>query len=929
MQYKRLINCQIAITVTLIIAFASGCQQERVERKEIIIDAPSAIGTEEDPHARAAFERMQLVDPATHEIPELINQHQVNYARQVLAGQNHKARVTASEWRPLGPVNVGGRTRALAIDVTDENIWLAGAVSGGMYRSTDQGINWERTTHPAMLNSVTCIAQDTRPGFEHIWYYGTGELRGSSSRASGAPYRGDGIYRSVDGGETWDVLVSTSMNRPADFESPFNYVWDIVVDQSGSVYAALYGCVVKSDDGGQTWDVVLGPDLLHPELFVPPIEDLNESGAPFYTSVLLTDAGQLYASMSSFTALGYRSQYAGVYRRNAVDVWEEITPFGFPIEHDRTVMTYSPSQENWLYVLTESASLNFWRFDGTNWQNRSQYLPAVQDTLPAIDTQDSYNVLARAHPLDPNIVFLGGTNLYRSTNGFSSSDQTTWIGGYDPDGTTAAKYPGHHPDQHELLFMPSDPNQVLSANDGGVRYTSQILAPKVTWQARNKGYVSSQFYTIALSKDEESNKAIGGMQDNGTYMKVFASENSSWKEILGGDGSYAATTPEEKFWYVSFQSGQTYRLTLNKENELTSFAEVDPVGGEGYLFINPYILDPNNYNRMYMAAGRVVWRNDNLQQIPSGKQNPTSVNWSQIASTEGSSSAVSSLDISTHPAHVLYHGTSYGAVFKTIYANTDTAQTDFVYQHVIQDDAGRESSGYISSIAIDPTDAQRTMFTYSNYHFPSVFFTPDGGQTVVDVSGNMEENPDGSGGGSSVRWCEIVPLQNGSYLYFLGTSTGLYSTTALDGAQTVWVKEADESIGNSVVSMLDYRSSDGKLIAATHGNGTFETNIEGTLEITPEPVEGSIEVLTAYPNPFEDQVTVLFSIPESGRAVVQVLNSAGQLIKTILNAEQFAGEVSVTWDGTNATGTPVDPGMYFYRVYYDGALKSGKLLYRN
>lgn len=904
-----------------------SCSPPDSASNQLTIDAPHAIGTRENPQARLEFEMMQLVDPATGQLPVNINHDQLAFARRSQTDLRNARRLT-QDWEAKGPGNVGGRTRALAIDVTDEDVWLAGGVSGGMYRSTDQGNSWTRTTHPSILNSISCLTQDKRDGYEHIWYYGTGELRGNSPRANGAPYRGDGIYRSTDGGLSWDVLPSTSNNRLTDFESPFNYVWNIEVDPDGVIYAALYGCIVKSEDDGATWEVVLGPDLLNPETLDPPITDLNESAAPFYTSLLQTPSGTMFAAMSSFTSLGYRENYAGIYKRESLGSWQAITPAQMSEGHDRTVMAYAPSDEEVIYTLSDGRELELWKLKNGIWQDRSLNLPGVQDTLPSLDSQESYNLVVKVHPASEDVVYIGGTNLYRSLDGFATSSNSRWIGGYNPGPEDGNLYPGHHPDQHELVFLPSDPNTMLSANDGGVRLTNNDLADKVTWSVKNDGYITSQFYTIALSQEEGSLKALGGMQDNGTYLKILGADNSAWRYLLGGDGSYVATTPDDTYWYASFQSGSTFRLSLNNSNELISFAEVDPSGGEGYLFINPFLLDPNNFNRMYMAGGNVIWRNDNLSQIPSGKQQPTPVNWSKIESTESEIGAVSALAISTRPGHILYWGTSYGAMFKTIYSNTDTARTIFLYQHVVTDESGEDASGYISNVSLNPANADEVLFSYSNYHFPSLFYSEDGGETFTDVGGNLEENPDGSGSGPSVRWNQIVSLSDGSSLYFTATSTGLYSTRELDGDATVWVKEGDESIGNSVIRMTDYRSSDGKFIVATHGNGVFETTIETPETVLPESGDvAGLQIIKGYPNPFESTIKIQFKIPEEDRVVVHILNSSGQLIKSILDSRQFAGDVQVSWDGTNAVGTPVGDGLYLYRIYYQGKMKSGKMIY--
>src|SRR5690606_6292577 len=123
------------------------------------------------------------------------------FQRQLQAGSNGR---TSSEgnlinWVNRGPYNVGGRTRALAIDLTNENVILAGGVSGGLWRSANGGQSWQKVTGSNDLQSITGIAQDPRAGHRHKYYYITGEYTGNSASATGAPYRGDGVYRSTDG----------------------------------------------------------------------------------------------------------------------------------------------------------------------------------------------------------------------------------------------------------------------------------------------------------------------------------------------------------------------------------------------------------------------------------------------------------------------------------------------------------------------------------------------------------------------------------------------------------------------------------------------------------------------------------------------------------------------------------------------------------
>ncbi len=884
------------------------------------VQAPAAIGTKEDPLKRFNFEIQQLVDPATGRIPDNIHLKENQYVKKIPTAESIANqpgyRQKANTWTLAGPFNVGGRTRALALDVRNEQIIIAGGVSGGMWRSEDGGLSWSRTSHPAVINSATCVAQDTRQGHTQVWYHGTGELRGNSPRAEGAPYRGDGIFKSTDGGRSWDLLPSTSDGQYSEFNSPFNYVWNIITnptrDDIDEVYAALYGGIVRSTDGGTSWETVLGTDLLN----LPDDADLNQSGAPFYTNILLTPGGTFYATLSVFTSLGNDFTNKGIFQSTDGIHWTNITPPGFARFHQRTVMAYAPSNENIVYFAVDNDNAEIWQYNNTTkrWSDRSGQVPDYDDEFGDYNSQSGYNMVIAVHPKDENTVYLGGTNLYRSTDGFASTANTAWIGGYDPSGENN-QYAGHHPDQHAIVFLPSDPNKMLSANDGGIMLTNNNLADEPQWVSLNNGYITSQFYSIALSTDSEA--IIGGMQDNGTYQKSAPGANQPWNNIFGGDGGFAATTPNDLFWYVSFQESQIYRITLNKQSKLTSFARVDPAGGSGYLFINPFVLDPNNYNRMYLAGGQTIWRNNNLSQIPGNSQEPTSVNWDRMDINLPESN-ISSLDISTLPANILYAGTSNGNILKITHANSSTDEVSTVFN----------TGGYVVNLTIDPSDANKLMVVNSNYHVRSLYYSADGGETFVDVSGNLEEFTDGSGNGPSTRWSEIIPLSNGDYLYMIGTSTGLYSTRSLAGSNTQWVKEGNETIGNAVIRMMDYRPADGKLVVATHGNGVFETYIDNTLIISkPEKDINDLVVSKSYPNPFDKHINIEFSIPDQAPLSVKILSVSGKHIKTLLNFPQFAGNVNVRWDGTNTLGQPVRDGIYFYRIYYKGKVTGGKIVY--
>ena len=234
---------------------------------------------------------------------------------------------------------------------------------------------------------------------------------------------------------------------------------------------------------------------------------------------------------------------------------------------------------------------------------------------------------------------------------------------------------------------------------------------------------------------------------------------------------------------------------------------------------------------------------------------------------------------------------------------------------------------YVSSIAIDRKDSRNIVVSFSNYNIISLFYSQDSGQTFENISGNLEENPDGSGSGPSVRWAEIVSKNDGTSQYFIGTSTGIYSTDHLNETATDWKREGSETVGNVVVTMLKYFSEDGTLIASTHGNGMYETKLNDVWKTEINIGEMELSVGNAFPNPFITSTKIPFTVPGDGMVRGRIYSSLGQLIKTILWAEQYQGQNYLSWDGTNEAGTRVASGTYIFRLEFEDKKIGSRLVF--
>lgn len=790
------------------------------------------------PANRKAFTVMKYRDPATGTIPTDVREMERRFAARMSGAYGavkHGDHLQQERWQSRGPWNVGGRTRAFALDATDERTLVAGGISGGMWRSTDGGLAWTKTTTPDQIHSVTCVAQDVRPGRTSTWYYGTGEAYGNSAQIAG-----NGIWKSTDGARSWSPLAST-LGSPSLGNTPFSYTWRICTNPAATadeVYVATYRSgIFRSTDGGATWSETL-------------------ASSSFFSDIVVTPSGVFYAALSGMSTTGGPASKSGIYRSTDGATWTSITPPGMTNTVRRIVLAVAPSDPDIVYAVAETPGTgtrgvfvlrdgvneqwhSLWRYeyksgDGTGsggtWENRSQGIPLFGGLAGDFYSQGGYDLLLDVSPLDPNVVVIGGTNLYRTTDGFATADRLAWIGGYGipvPGGELYPGWPNHHSDQHGFAFLPSDPTKAYSANDGGIQFTENVLADTVAWTEYDNGYVTSQFYAIAIAEDRQGRSLIaGGMQDNGTWATASTDGRQPWIKRTGGDGAFCAFADSGRSLVASSQLGRIRRLVLDDAGNEVARTRIDPIGASNYLFINPFVLDPADDRILYLPAGNVVWRNTDITQIPMGSEDTTDVNWQAMEGTRIPGANLTAIAASVaNPPHRLYYGSATGRIYRVDGAHTgDGIVTDVTTPAL-------PVGGYCSSITVDPRDADRAVVAYSNYGIPSVFATTDGGATWVDISGNLE-GPDRSG--PAVNTVAIV-AKGDSTMVVVGASTGVYYTPQTNGGSTVWVQAAAETVGNVPVDMVLVRQRDGEITVGTHGIGTYSGTIEAPVSPVPVP----------------------------------------------------------------------------------------------
>ncbi len=914
---------------------------------------------------RIEYEFNRLRDPATGKIPANIRRLELEYAATLPGFISPLQRGTKGDlfstlnWESRGPWNVGGRTRAFAIDVANPNKFIAGSTSGGMWTSTNGGTSWTQNW-TAIHQSVSCISQDTRAGKTNTWYIGTGEGYGQSASGGNAYYLGNGIYKSTDEGQTWNSLTSTVSGTPQTFDNVWDIVWNVATNPANAVndvvYAASYGAIFKSINGGTSWTVARG----------------SASSGPYsyFSDVAVTPSGVVYATLSEETFAAGPGPQRGIWRSADGITWTNISlsAVGFPTTYGRVKIGISPSDSNQVYfwagttsgIGTFQCDTNFlgtiecnslWKYkyvsgngSGTGgiWWNLSQNLPTTGGPHDKQHVQGGYNMVIKVHPTDTAVVVLGGTNLYRSDDGFFSPTKTKMIGGYKEGSSipyTINTYLNHHPDQHEIVFDKLNPDIMYSANDGGIHKTTNDTASTVVWTPLNNGYLTSMFYTVALDHAATNDSTIiGGTQDNNSWFVNSQNPQTPWATVFFGDGSYCAIANNKLNYYFSIQNGKMQKMNLDVAGNVTARRRIDPIGGKGYLFINPYILDPNNNNVMYLAGGKNLWRNNNLNLItlvsptsPSGWDS-ISTGWTMFPDTVPTSGArITALAVSNNPANVLYYGTSNRRVYRIDNANVGTPIATDITGTVSPNQFPLGAN--VSCIAIDPTDSRKVMVAFSNYNVYSIFYTTRADSSAppwIKVAGNLEasSNLTGSGSGSSVRWVSIMPVSDG-VVYLAATSTGLYATDTLISpsatmSPVVWTQQGASTIGNSICDMIDFRTTDGLVAVATHSRGIFTTNITSKNDVlTVNDIQPrALGVgLTNYPNPFSSSTTISFTLNKNSKVKLNIYDINGRFIKTLADKEFSSGENRVEFSGEKLSS-----GIYYCVMKAGEAIKTKKMI---
>lgn len=872
----------------------------------------------ENAKRRAEYEWLISRDPKTGNIPEGIRNREISLMRTLPIKQNgiFNSPTINNSYTAVGPTQNGGRTRAIQHDLryngSTNRVIIAGGVSGGLFRSTDGGVTWT-FVHPANeLRSVSCIAQDPRPGFQDTWYAGTGEPIGASASYPSGFIYGEGMFKSTNNGATWTKLSSTNVTDVTTFSSQWSFVHKIAVHPTtGDVYAAVHRRIVRSSDGGNTWTEVFGSTVAATS--TGGIADLliNKNGSKIFVAMSGRNADRNLAGIftSSTGNSGSFTRIAGGIKDAADSVanWRAydntVSNGDYTGGWGRMVMALSPSNQNLLYVLVENANdatagkpeADLYKCNMAStpftWKNVGENLVAKRVTSSAttdkyIELQGAYNMLIAIHPANPDIVLAGGVNLFRSLDGFESKDNVTFIGGVSSTSYTDNDY-ASHADQHSYSFEPGNPNKVLIGSDGGIAVIKDVSLPTVEWNLGGGQYQTLQYYHVGIDPTPGSRNYFGGAQDNSTTFRDRSGilgpavlDSNDHYILLGGDGCQVGMTKKtsdgKQYLICAAQNGQIYRMKLFPPFDNTLYTKIKPNATGDGEFVTYFHLDPDNTDHLYYVTKDSIFRTGDASNV-------TSSNWTLM---DGVATAVTgsifSLETTRGPYSAnnhLFIGSSAGKIYRLKDPQWGAASNLPV--DITPD--GITSSSVVRDIAVNPRNQDTLIAVVSNYNVNSIFWTGNATSakpTWQIIEGNLTL--------PSVRSCEIIARTTGIE-YYVGTSIGLYSTTSISASNTVWSRETGAAgtpaamLNNAIVNSIAHRWTDNTMVIGTHGNGMFVASLGNPITITTaitNPIRNNTDFIKSiYPSVTRDyinyQVGNMYSVKKIS---IQVTSISGAVV---------------------------------------------------
>lgn len=665
---------------------------------------------------------------------------------------------SSGTWVSLGPSSVprfkssraymgAGRINTIAFHPENNSVLWAGAPSGGFWKSTDGGSNWKTTTDMLPSIGVSDIVVDfNNPDVLYI--------------ASGDGDAGDtyslGVLVSKNGGESWDTTSLSFVEEE-----------NIIIRRLAMSHADPLRIIAAADEGIYlTTDGWKTNTLIRKGHFKD--VEFNPGNALIVYAASYSEDGEAKIYRSSDGGRSFNQSMTGMTIGKSVDRIELAVSKG---GSDYVYALCSKAEDGGFHSLWKSSD------EGVSWSKMN--IDADLNLLgwerdgSDIGGQGWYDLSLAVSPVDASVVFVGGVNIWKSTNGGS-----VWSLSSDWQVTNRSKYV--HADIHELCFSPS--GDLYAGSDGGVYVTSDLGN---NWNDISDGLEILQIYRMGSSADDDV--FVAGSQDNGTYVR---DADGKWHAVLDGDGFVCYIDPQNSnIVYGAYYYGDIYK----SYNQGRTFFRITPADAivdnevQG-AWLTPYIISKHDNAVLYAGYDKLY------KTVDAG------TSWKAVSDVFDADEKLRIVVESPSDENVMFVATING-----IWKTEDGCETWEKLPAQLPDLA-------ISDIAVHPTDPDKIWVSLSGYVSGNkAYMSFDGGQHFVNYSSGLPNLPVNC----------LYYVDNTNKLLYAGTDNGIYFR---NNSMDAW-ENCNGNLPNVVVSDISVNLDAKTLLAGTYGRGLWRSDL--------------------------------------------------------------------------------------------------------
>jgi photosystem II stability/assembly factor-like uncharacterized protein len=729
-------------------------------------------------------------------------------------------------FKSRGPYNVPGRTRTIVVDPDDptKKTFFAGAISGGLWKTIDGGQNWIELTTDLPNLSISCVV--ISPSNTDVMYLGTGE----ATFAHFTP-NGNGIFKSIDHGTTWELLNSTghdsirSIGRLVVDPENENIVLATTVSSNSMFYTNYRtqktSAIIKTIDGGRNWKSVYNADVGHRDSMVQQIiADPNDFNILYVAQnangvLKSTDKGETWKLLNSGLNFGFQRIELAIAQNNTSILYASVENF-FNQNWAELYMSVDAG-ETWSYLEDESGVPKNW-----------------------LGSQGFYNNTILVNPFDDYIVYVGGIELYKVTVDINEGSRK--VSSYmtmehitDYYDEVDGRNKNVHVDHHTLVpIINGDEFCLLGGNDGGVYITDYSNDPgfeEGSWKSIGLGYNTSQFYDA--DKKHGIDSYIGGTQDNGTWWsqdKDNPSDTTTYIPVIGGDGFDVVCHYDDSNKMIGCAQ-RNYLMRTIDNFETTQKATRGLTGT--MPFLSKLANSKSDPDILFSVSSDGVFKSDDFGE-----------NWF-LSNVELSrwGERYWKVEVSLCDPAIVWAG----------------ERMDVEYSPQVSSDGGLnfrivnkfEYIGIITGIATHPTDLYTAYLLFSVDNEPKILVTNNLGASWRDISGFDPSS--NSTGFPNVAVFSLLVMPFNTDILWAGTEIGIFESN--DNGLTWHLLNQFPSVGVYQMKIVD-----NQVVIATYGRGIWTATIPELETYEIAEVIKPPRILNVYQDLFEPGIVAKVEI---------------------------------------------------------------------